>query len=118
MTMTMTMTRLAGGLLVLAMLAGAGGCSKRDDGMGPAQKVGQAVDNAGDKVARELQDKLDKANAAAKQVGDSAQQTRERIEAATNAAAVDAGKGLDAATEKVGKRVEQAGEQIQQSTKK
>ncbi|WP_426110310.1 hypothetical protein [Massilia sp. PWRC2] len=115
MTMKTTLTALS---VALVLTAGVAGCSKRDDGMGPAQKAGQAVDNAGDQVARELQSKVDKANAAAKQVADSAQQTRERIAAATDAAAADASKGLDVATEKVGKKVEQAGEQIQQSTKK
>lgn len=105
-------------LVMAAVLAGAGGCSKREDGMGPAQKAGQAVDNAGDKVARDLQDKLDKANAAAKQVSDSAQQTRERIADATADATRDASNGLNAATEKVGKKVEQAGEKIQESAKK
>lgn len=114
----MTMTKLGAGMLALVLLAGVSACSKRDDGMGPAQQAGQAVDKAGDKMAHEMHDKLDKAHAAARQVGDSAQQTRDRIAEATEAAAADAGKGLDAATEKVGKKVEQAGEKIQQSTKK
>jgi hypothetical protein len=114
----MKFTRLAAAVVLTALLAGAGGCSKREDGMGPAQKAGQAVDNAGDKVAREVQEKIDKANAAAKQVEESARQTRERIAAATADAASDASKGLNAATEKVGKKVEQAGERIQDSAKK
>jgi acyl-CoA reductase-like NAD-dependent aldehyde dehydrogenase len=114
----MKLTHLAASLLTLALLAGLGGCTKKEDGMGPAQKAGQAVDNAGDKVARDLQEKLDKANAAAKQVSDSAQQTRDRIAEATADATADASKGLDAATDKVGKEVEQAGEKIQDSARK
>lgn len=113
----MTLTKIGTAALMLALL-GAAGCSKREDGMGPAQKAGQAVDNAGDKVARDLQDKIDKANLAAKQMGDSAQQTRDRIAEATADATKDASKGLSAATEKVGKKVEQAGEKIQESAKK
>lgn len=113
----MKITYLTTVIVSAALLAGAG-CSKKEDGMGPAQKAGQAVDNAGDRVARELQDKIDKANAAAQQVSDSAQQTRDRIAEATADATADASKGLNAATEKVGKKVEQAGEKIQESAKK
>jgi hypothetical protein len=113
----MTLTNIAAATLMLAVL-GLAGCSKHEDGMGPAQKAGQAVDNAGDKVARGLQEKLDKANLAARQVGDSAQQTKDRIAEATQDATKEASAGLNAATEKVGKKVEQAGEKIQESAKK
>lgn len=113
----MTHTGLA--VLLVAALAGAlTGCGKRDDAMGPAQKAGQAVDNAGDKVARDLHDKLDKANAAAAQMTESAQQTRDKIAAATGDATADAAKGLSAATEQVGQKVEQAGEKIQEAAKR
>ncbi len=102
-----------------AVLAfGVQACSKREDGMGPAQKAGQAVDNAGDKVAKDLHDKLDKANAAAQQTAEAAKQARDQIAAATGDAAADAAKGLDAATEKVGQKVEQAGEKIQEAAKR
>ena len=110
-----TMAALALTMTVTALL---GGCGKRDDGMGPAQKAGLAVDNAGDKVARDLHDKLDKANAAAAQATESARQTQANIAAATADAAQDASKGLDAATEKVGQKVERAGEKIQESARK
>ncbi|MFL6710774.1 MAG: hypothetical protein ACJ8HI_21435 [Massilia sp.] len=109
-------TMAALGLLAAAVAMS--GCSKRDEGMGPAQKAGQAVDNAGDKVAQELHDKLDKAHAVARQAADSAQQTKDQIAAATGDAAADAAKGLDAATEKVGQKVEQAGEKIQEAAKR
>lgn len=108
---------LAALMLVTAALA-VSACSKRDEAMGPAQKAGQAVDNAGDKVARELHDKLDKANDVARQTAESAQRTRDQIAAATGDAAADAAKGLDAATEKVGQKVEQAGEKIQEAAKR
>jgi hypothetical protein len=105
-------------VLSVALVAGVAGCGKRDEAMGPAQKAGQAVDNAGDKVARDIQDKLDRANAAARQVADSASQTKDKIADATADAAADASKGLDKATEEVGKKVERAGEKIQEASKK
>jgi uncharacterized membrane protein len=101
--------------LAVALAGGVAGCSKRDEAaMGPAQKAGLAVDNAGDKVAREMKDKLDRANQAAQQVAESAEQTKSKIAEAT----ADAGKGLEKATEEVGKKVERAGEKIQEAAKK
>jgi Flp pilus assembly protein TadG len=100
-------------LLAVALVVGVAGCGKRDEAMGPAQKAGQAVDNAGDKVARDLHDKLDRANEAAQQVANSAAATKDKISAATE----DASKGLNKATEEVGKKVERAGEKIQESAK-
>ncbi|MDQ2988703.1 MAG: hypothetical protein M3R60_06335 [Pseudomonadota bacterium] len=105
-------------LAAIALVAGLSGCTKKDETMGPAQKAGAAVDAAGDKVANELHDKIDRANAAAKQVADSAAQTRENIQKQTEDAAADASRGLDKATEEVGKKVERAGEKIQESAKK
>lgn len=98
-------------VLVLAMLASLAACKKRDEEMGPAQKAGAAIDNTGDKVARDLHDKLDKAHDAAKKVEDAARATGDQIEDATE----DASKGLDKATRDVGERVERAGEKIQKS---
>jgi methyl-accepting chemotaxis protein len=109
----MNAIRVLSAVLVLGILAGVSGCTRRDETMGPAQKAGQAVDNAGDKVARELHDKLDKADQAAKDVARSAQDTSDQINQATE----DASKGLNKATEKVGKKVEQAGEKIQESAR-
>ena len=101
--------------LVTVALGAAGltACKPRDEAMGPAQKAGQAVDNAGDKAARELHDKLGQANLAAQQALTSAEQTRDKIAAATE----DASKGLDKATVEVGKKIERAGEKIQESAK-
>jgi hypothetical protein len=107
-------TSIFSALLAVALVAGAAGCTKRDEAMGPAQKAGQAVDNAGDKVAADLHEKLDRAKQAGQQVADSAAETKDRIEAAT----ADASKGLNKATEEVGKKVERAGEKIQEASKK
>jgi methyl-accepting chemotaxis protein len=109
----MKATPILSGVLVLAMLLGVAACTKRDETMGPAQKAGKAVDNAGEKVARELHDQLDKADQAAKDVARSAQETSDRINEATE----DAGKGLNKATEEVGKKVERAGEKIQEAAR-
>jgi hypothetical protein len=105
-------------LFALALVAGVTGCSKRDETMGPAQKAGQAVDNVGNKVAHDVQDKLGRANQAAQKVADSAEQTRNKIAEATQEATQDASKGLNKATEEVGKKVERAGEKIQEAAKK
>lgn len=90
----------------LLMLAGAAGCSRQQEEMGPAQKAGKAVDDAGAQVSAKLHEPIDKAN-------DAARQARDKIKDA----AEDARAGLDTATEKVGQKVEQAGEKIQDAAK-
>jgi hypothetical protein len=90
----------------LLMLAGAAGCNRQQEEMGPAQKAGKAVDDAGARVAAKLHEPIDKANEAA-------QQARDKIEDAAG----DARAGLDTATEKVGKKVERAGEKIQDAAR-
>jgi uncharacterized membrane protein len=110
----MKATSIVTALLAVALAGGIAGCSKREEAMGPAQKAGMAVDNAGEKVARELHDKLDRANEAAQQAADSAAQTKDKIAEAT----AEASKGLEKATEEVGKKVERAGEKIQEAAKK
>jgi F0F1-type ATP synthase membrane subunit b/b' len=110
----MKTTSISAVLVAVAVLAGLAGCGKREEGMGPAQKAGQAVDNAGDKVARELHDKLDKANQAAQDAAKAAENTKDKIAEATE----DASKGLNTATEEVGKKVERAGEKIQEAARK
>jgi signal transduction protein with GAF and PtsI domain len=97
-------------LLVLGLAAG---CERHEDGMGPAQKAGKAVDDAGAQAAARLHEPIDKAHQAAQAVADSADQARARIEDATE----DARAGLDKATEQVGKKVEKAGEKIQDAAK-
>jgi hypothetical protein len=95
-------TKPIGGAL-LALMAGLSACSKRDESMGPAQKAGQAIDNAGDKVAKDLHDKLDKANQVGKDLAKSAQDTSDKIDEATSDAA---------------RKVEKAGDKIQESAGK
>jgi F0F1-type ATP synthase membrane subunit b/b' len=100
--------------VLVAMVVAVSACSKRDEAMGPAQKAGAAIDNAGDKVAKDIHDKLDKAEQAGKDVAAAAEATRDKLSDATGEAA----KGLDKATEEVGKKVENAGEKIQEAARK
>lgn len=100
-------------LAVMLLALAAAGCSKKDDGMGPAQSAGKAVDDAGAKVATELHKPIDKANEAAQALAQSADQARDQIKDATE----DARQGLDKATDDVGKKVERAGEKIQDAAK-
>jgi gas vesicle protein len=100
-------------LLVLAVLAGSAGCSKRDEPIGPAQQAGKAIDDAGAKVGAKLQEQVDKADKAAKDLRDHSDEVRDKIKDATE----DASRGLDEATDKVGKKVEQAGEKMQHAGK-
>lgn len=87
------------GTLLLALLAG---CGREEEQMGPAQKAGKALDDAGAKVSDELRDELEKADRAAAEA-------REKVKDATR----DASRGLDRATDEVGKRIEKAGEKLQ-----
>jgi hypothetical protein len=112
------MNRTMIAVTLLAAVVALAGCKKKDEEMGPAQKAGAAIDNAGDRVAKDIHDKLDKAHAAADGVADAAKAQGEAIKDATADATADAAKGLGKATEEVGKKVEQAGEKIQDAAKK
>jgi methyl-accepting chemotaxis protein len=111
---TMKTTTILSAVLALALVGGMSACTRRDESMGPAQEAGKKIDNVGDKVAKDLHDKLDKANQAAKDAAKSAQDTADKI----NDATADAAKGLNKATEEVGKKVERAGEKMQEAAKK
>ncbi|MCD2515386.1 hypothetical protein LQ564_03560 [Massilia sp. G4R7] len=94
-------TMLFGSLLVLAALSG---CSRDESEVGPAQRAGKALDDAGAKVSRQVDQQLQKADRATAEA-------REKIKDA----AQDAKGGLKRATEEVGKKVEDAGEKIQKA---
>jgi hypothetical protein len=100
-------------VLLVALVAALGACKKKEE-MGPAQKAGAAIDNAGDQIAKDIHAKLDKADQAAKDMAEAAKATGDKIKDATE----DASKGLDKATEEVGKKVEKAGEKIQDAARK
>ena len=109
----MKFSSIVSAAIVLATLSGLAACTKREEPIGPAQKAGAAIDNAGDKVAEKLQENINKANQAGEKIQDAAKATGDRINEATQ----DASKGIDRATEEVGKKVEKAGEKIQESAR-
>ncbi|CAH0140510.1 hypothetical protein SRABI118_00272 [Massilia sp. Bi118] len=91
-------------LLSAALLAG---CNQSPaDGMGPAQKAGKVVDEAGARVQTAVQDQVVKADAAAERAREKAKE-----------AAAQARDNLDRATAKVGEKVEQAGEKMQEAAR-
>lgn len=104
---------IATAVLAAALAASLAACTPREDDIGPAQKAGKAIDNAGDKVARELQEKLEKADQAGREAAEAARNAGDEIADATG----DAQRGLGEATKKVGKKVERAGEEIQDAAK-
>ena len=117
----MKATTVFGALLVLAAAAG---CTRDEDAIGPAQKAGKAVDEAGDRVAKGLRAPIEKADEAAQQARAKAEEARrhlaERTEAARDKiedATEEAGRGLEKATGKVGEKVERAGEKMQEAAR-
>ena len=76
-------------LLVPMVIMALAGCHRDEDGAGPAERLGKAVDNASATVTNSVKD-----------------------------ATQEASRGLDRATEKVGKSVERAGEKIQDKAEK
>lgn len=90
-------------LLVPALLMALAGCARDEDGAGPAERLGKALDDAGAKVTDSVQDELDRANEA---VADARDQVKDATE--------EASRGLERATGEVGKSVERAGERMQE----
>lgn len=110
----MKFTSVTSAALVLALLSGLAACKKADEPMGPAQKAGAAIDDAGAQVAAELHKPIDKAKEVGEKLEQAAEDTGKQIDQATQ----DASRGIDKATEEVGKKVERAGEKIQEAAKK
>ena len=109
----MTATFFFRSACALTLLAALAACTKPGEPIGPAQKAGAAIDKTGDQIAAEMHKPIDKANEAKKAINDAALETRAQIEQAT----ADASRGIDKATVEVGKKVEQAGEKIQDAGK-
>ncbi|MGJ9420227.1 hypothetical protein ACHAC9_21100 [Massilia sp. CMS3.1] len=117
----MKTTTMFSALLVLAMAAG---CAPDENAVGPAQKAGKAIDDAGDRVAAGLRAPLEKADEAAKQLAERAEEERRQIAERTDEArekirdaTQEAGRGLEKATGKVGEKVERAGEKMQEAAR-
>jgi predicted small secreted protein len=95
-------------LLAAALSISLAGCNRSGSGddMGPAQKAGKAVDEAGAKVSSVVQQQVAKADEAT-------QHAREKAKDATE----QARDNLDRATAKVGEKVEKAGEKLQEAAR-
>ena len=91
------------GVLLAACLAG---CKQSNDGMGPAQQAGKAIDEASVKVADKVHEEVGKADAAA---ADARAKAPDAVEQARH--------NLDKVTDKVGQKVEEAGQKIRQDAK-
>lgn len=94
-------------LLVPALLLALAGCSRDDEGNGPAERIGKALDKASAEVTNSVKDEIARADNAV-------EDARAKVEDATQ----EASRGLERATEKVGKSVERAGERIQENAER
>lgn len=95
-----------------------GACDRSDDGVGPAQKAGAAIDNVGAKAAEQMHDSLRKADQAAADLREKAKATGAEVKERAEDAARDADRGLNKVAENVGQAVEQTGEKIQEKAAK
>ena len=90
-------------LAIMSLAAVLAGCQQSSsDGIGPAERAGKAVDAAGARVSDAVEQQVVKADAAA-------HVAREKAKVV----AAEASHNLDRATEQVGKKVERAGEKMQ-----
>lgn len=94
-------------LLASAMLLALAGCARDDEGKGPAERVGKALDQATAGVTRSVKDEIARAD-------DAVDEARNKVGKATE----EASRGLERATEKMGKSVERAGQAIQENAAK
>ena len=94
-------------LLASAMLLALAGCARDDEGKGPAERVGKALDQTTAGVTRSVKDEIARAD-------DAVDEARNKVGNATE----EASRGLERATEKMGKSVERAGQAIQENAAK
>ena len=100
-------TRMAMGGLLLACMAGLAGCKQSNDGgMGPAQQAGKTLDEVGARAAVKVKEEVGKADAAA-----------EQARAKAPDAVAQAKRNLNTMTNKVGEKVEEAGQKLRQDAK-
>lgn len=92
-------------LAITSLAAVLAGCQQSSsDSIGPAERAGKAVDDAGARVSSAVQQQVVKADAAARVAREKAKDV-----------AAEASHNLDRATEQVGKKVERAGEKMQEA---
>lgn len=94
------------GVLLSACLACLAGCKQSNDGMGPAQQAGKAIDEASVKANDKMHEELGKADAAAAEARAKAPEAVEQAK-----------RNLDKVTDKVGEKVEEAGKKMRQDAK-
>jgi predicted small secreted protein len=92
-----------GSLLLAASLAA---CKQSNDGMGPAQQAGKAIDQASVKVADKVHEEVGKADAAA---ADARAKAPEAVDQAK--------RNLDKVADKVGQKVEEAGQKLREDAR-
>lgn len=102
MNATMTNT-----LLVSAMLLALAGCARDDEGNGPAERIGKALDQATAGVTNSVKDEIARAD-------DAVEDARDKVGNVTK----EASRGLERATEEVGRSVERAGEAMGKSVER
>lgn len=98
------MKRIA--IISVLLAASLAACKQSNDGMGPAQQAGKAIDQASVKVTDKVHEELGKADAAA---ADARAKAPEAVEQAK--------RNLDKVTDKVGQKVEEAGQKMRQDAK-
>ncbi|MEM8514350.1 putative small lipoprotein YifL [Massilia sp. MP_M2] len=91
-------------LLASALLLTLAGCARDDEGKGPAERVGKALDHATSGVTKSVKDEIARADEAV-------EDARNKVGNATQ----EASRGLERATEKMGQSVERAGQAIQEN---
>jgi hypothetical protein len=100
--------------LATGLLLGVAACKKPEEPAGPAQKAGEAIDKAGEKVSREMKEGLKNADQAAAELRKAARSAGEKIDDATR----DAERGLDKTAEKVGDKLEETGRKLKDDAKR
>ena len=94
-------SKLAAGAL-LAALGLLSACTKPSEPVGPAQKAGAAIDQAGDQVGEKLKENIDKAKAVGDNVAEAAKATGDRIEPEAGDKRADRLAGVGAADQRAG----------------
>ena len=116
--------------IMLAVAVMATGCNRDtdNDGRGPAQEAGKALDDTGAAVGREAREGVENADRAAERAAENIDQATDRAAAnaehaaaevreETREAAQDAKRGVDNATDAAGRQLERAGERMQDGSK-
>jgi hypothetical protein len=102
-------------VLLIAVATGAVACKRREPQVAPAPASATTLpaDSSGTRVGDALREKIDRAEQASRDVAKAAHETREKIDEAT----AEGRKELSETGVEVGKKVERAGEKIEQAAR-